>query len=124
MEIATRNMQFVAENLPPYIACAVLKTITNGWCTTARFHKEHVKPCMFCGQGGSDSLNRMYGCTVVHEMLVENWREMTFWVVQLPPFRVPSMLYPFGTKGMIIRVATIVEAWYYTFTWLRQQGCM
>ena len=117
------NMKHVAENLPPYIAAAVLKTIANAWCTSARFHNEQVLQCHFCKQDQGDSLLHMFECRVVHEMIESFRKEMQFWILQLPPHRVPTMIYPFGNLTLLTRVATMVEAWYYTFNWLRHRTC-
>ena len=47
---------------------------------------------------------------------------MQFWILQLPPHRVPTMMYPLGSTSLVVRVATMVEAWYYTFNWLRHRA--
>ena len=78
----------------------------------------------FCTQDESDSLRHMYECRVVHEMLDSLRKEMQFWILQLPPHRVPTIVYSFGSMHLIARVAalaTMIEAWYYTFNWLRHR---
>jgi len=121
MDAAVANVQATAANLPPYIAAAVLKTIANAWCTSARFHGESVLPCFFCATEDGDDLLHMFGCSVVKEMVVSSRPEMSFWAAQIPPFRVPTMLYHYGSTALRTRIATMVEAWYYTYNWLRHK---
>ena len=59
-----RRFAFIARNLPPFVATSVLKSITNCWCTSARFHDTQL-PCRMCGTAGKDDLRHYVECPVV-----------------------------------------------------------
>eukprot|EP00973_Karenia_brevis_P071944 9996317-Karenia_brevis.AAC.1 len=47
--------------MPPFICVAVLRSITNSWCTSARFHDE-ILPCRMCGATAGDSMQYYVRC--------------------------------------------------------------
>ena len=59
----------VYRRLPSRARIAVIKTWTNGWATTERFHEEVILPCIF-GCGGSDSLTRYLQCEHLWSLLL------------------------------------------------------
>ena len=63
-----RRYAYIAKHLPAFIATAVLKSITNCWCTSSRFH-DGGSPCRVCGEDGKDDLRHYINCKAIRSIL-------------------------------------------------------
>jgi hypothetical protein len=66
-----RRFAYIAKTLPPFLATAVLKSITNCWCTSARFH-ETLLPCRMCAAPNGDTLRHYIVCPRILQALAVN----------------------------------------------------
>merc|ERR1711907_535716 len=57
--------------MPASIHTSVLRSITNSWCTSARF-QEKVLPCRLCGESTGDSLQHYINCLYIAEACIEH----------------------------------------------------
>ena len=53
----------VLQSLPMHQAMCAVKTYTNSWATSVRYHHEHILPCIFGCQGARDELQHYIVCT-------------------------------------------------------------
>ena len=49
-----------------------MKTIANGWATSARLSKDTTSPCIFCHSPGRDHLLHYLDCEVFSKLLQDN----------------------------------------------------
>ena len=50
------------KELGPHCASCVIKTLTNSWCTSSRFHEDNLLPCIFGRFNASDTVEHYLSC--------------------------------------------------------------
>jgi hypothetical protein len=72
---AMESIKHILGSLHYTCGMAFIRTLCNGWCTSARFHSALPRACCFCGLPSGDDLRHFAGCASVVALLDANFEE-------------------------------------------------
>ena len=114
-----RRFAFIAKKLPPCIATVVLKSFTNCWCTSARFHDNRL-PCRMCAAVGKDDIRHYIECPRVWHALHDNSHKLQqLWGLPECPMAGLLLLGTLKKQEQLLRIALAHDAIYTILNTLR-----
>ena len=80
----------ISSNLPPQVRMIVLKTWSNSWASTERYHEDSILGCVF-GCGGHDNLKHYLVCDVLWTLVIGiSFPHIAYLCPCVPPILLPA----------------------------------
>jgi len=105
----------VLRSLRKHDAMCVLKTWTNSWSTSKRYHEDPIFPCLLgCSAGGIDDLEHYYQCPVLRAIVLHMFPDILS-DVRLGRSLFESLFDNFGVYAVDVKVFKIMSCLFYAY---------